>query len=444
MFLSLISILNQRRLVRQASVSVLALAGSLLFCLLADVFVSGCGATQPRFESSPPTGLQPQMIVFASGRGCDRRRHQLMMAARTEAAELSEVMHTLGGPTPMILHDPRAREVETRIRRVGPGPLLLLFIGHGVQYVGADGVKRSALCLADGQLPIEHILTWLPTHLSHAVIVLDMCSSAHVDVRRSPVPTSVISATPSLVNTQRSAPLLTGILIEALRHEGDLDHPCGIRSDEELFSFIDRQSSVPRIHPLLPKLRRNTRHQLLLPVRASSARNSEQACPVDPYRSEPQLARRIATHASALHRGGSAPRDEGPPLWSLDESATNVASLALRTSALTVSRTEAEQLAILIPTLLIYAVGYDARTREIDIRRLPGGQWAGRAMGRPERALTEATLQQALASASRIDGDVLYFPEVAPSLDDPVGAGLVASPCHTSKGQCFSIPKDTP
>lgn len=394
------------------SIPRVAVVCSMLLCTLMGPLFSGCSAgARSRQERTRPAEAEPQVLVIASGRECPSGRHPLMKTAREEADALSSVMRSFGGPEPTILYDPRVREVEEHIRRSNPGHLLLLLIGHGTMNEFAGGV-RSAFCLVDGALPIDEMLMWLPAHVSQAVVVLDSCLSAHVDVRRSAVPTSVISATPELVDTERTATLLTSLLIESLHAKPNSRLPCAVRTDDELLAFIEQRVKV-QSHPLNPKLRRNTPQPIILPHAILTTKDSTTDC--------------VPAGAPTID-----------PTWVLSDTALRIASDELRRTAPSMSLVEAERLAWASPTTRVYAVSHDSATEAVEIHRLPGGDFAGRSEHDPRLPLTEAELQAALASPTAVGGRLL-FPEIAPPLAGR-GHSLVAVPCETARGQCFLPP----
>jgi len=181
-------------------------------------------------------------------------------------AHVTSVMDSLARKPRLI--DTRAGLLEALQRRALRGWLFLFISGHGV---ASDGTSR--VCLGDGSRPGDwldidrDLLPALPTSLSGAVVVLDSCSSAHVDPRLARIPTTIISASPYVVD----ASALFGTTILASLSAAIDDNCNGVFDDDDLFSGATHRLSAALSFVAFeawPKLRRNAPSPLPLPVRA--------------------------------------------------------------------------------------------------------------------------------------------------------------------------------
>jgi hypothetical protein len=138
---------------------------------------------------------------------------------------------------------PNRRTVTDRIREVD-GPLWLIYGGHGV----IDGKGRSALCL-DDEVPVDELLAALPPKVPTAVLMLNACRSANVDLQNAgSKPVTVISAATDTIEnlfphaqaSETAAQKITtvrtifGTVLESVL--GNRDQNCdGWATDRELF-----------------------------------------------------------------------------------------------------------------------------------------------------------------------------------------------------------------
>lgn len=168
----------------------------------------------------------------------------------------------------------RAELLAALGQRGGGGWLLLLISGHGSASTGS-----SRVCIGDGDRPGE----WLDIDgellpavaaapgLAGAVIVLDSCSSAHVDPRRARIPTAILSASPYVIET---GALFGATVLDTLAAASD-DNCNGVFDDDDLFAALTRrlagQLSLAAFEAW-PKLRRNAPSPLPLPLPAQSPR----------------------------------------------------------------------------------------------------------------------------------------------------------------------------
>jgi hypothetical protein len=178
------------------------------------------------------------------------------------------------------LEQPSAHDVFQAASRVSDGWFWLSYTGHADR--NSSGPTELCLEPAPGPPPAscragsdrgkvsinECLLGQLSSSLSGAVLLLDACQSAQVDPRRSPVPTSIISSSPYVVD----ADSLFGNRLALALNEAASDPNCdGLVTDQELFdallhlTYSEVSLAARRSYP---KLRRNAPSHIPLPVRA--------------------------------------------------------------------------------------------------------------------------------------------------------------------------------
>jgi hypothetical protein len=215
--------------------------------------------------SDPPGALW----VVMSPAECEGVSGSLFSYARSLHVQLDDAMKRLGR-TP--------RQISTRaallsaLHNDAPRGWLFLFIsGHGI---GEGG--NSRVCVGTGDEPGEwldinrELLPALPGSLSGAVIVLDSCSSAHVDARLAHIPVALVSASPYEIEM---GALFGGTVLSSLAAASD-DNCNGVFDDDDLFAGLNHrlQSSMSlTAFEAWPKLRRNAPSPVPLPVRARSS-----------------------------------------------------------------------------------------------------------------------------------------------------------------------------
>jgi hypothetical protein len=119
---------------------------------------------------------------------------------------------------------------------------------------------RSELCFEDDRAAVDDLIALIPSTVPYAVVALNACYSANVDVRHSAVPIAVLSASPTFVVTE-SKTALGPWLIDALSGAADVNRD-GLVDDRELLDRVWSESerkrdNEPRVAgSLSPKLRR--------------------------------------------------------------------------------------------------------------------------------------------------------------------------------------------
>jgi len=227
----------------------------------------GHAAPSNAVGQAPPGQAPPgQIWVVTSPVTCPGVGGVLTDYERSVNAQLDAAMTRL---------EAQARRFQTRAALLGAlrtqsptGWLLLLFSGHGMADRGS-----SRVCIGDSEhrgewLDIDRdLLPALPASLSGAVIVLDSCSSAHVDPRIAHVPTAIVSASPYQIDTGA----LFGATVLATLAAAHDDNCNGVFDDDDLFAGLNHRlqaSLTLTSFEAWPKLRRNAPSPVPLPVRA--------------------------------------------------------------------------------------------------------------------------------------------------------------------------------
>jgi len=162
--------------------------------------------------------------------------------------------HALAGALPAepVAADSRAALLDV-VASDDPRPLVIFYAGHGTDHgdpARGKAPDRSALCFGDGQLLVDELLEKINPRAASAMLVLDGCNTAREDVRKSPVPTAVLSGADQRVSATGTGTAMTDLLVDALR-DGD-DNQDGIVDDGELLRKILRGLDVqPRLEPRL-------------------------------------------------------------------------------------------------------------------------------------------------------------------------------------------------
>ncbi|TMQ06026.1 MAG: hypothetical protein E6J90_28815 [Deltaproteobacteria bacterium] len=235
-----------------------------VFCVIVLVALALGDATPSRAagEAEPPG----EVWVVTSSAECDGAAGTLVEYERGIAAQLDSAMAQLGRPTRRFAT--RSALLDALHHDAPRGWLFLFISGHGL----GDSLG-SRTCIGQSDKPgewldIDHdLLPALPVSLSGAIIVLDSCSSAHVDPRTARIPTAIVSASPYVVDT---GALFGATVIAALAAATD-DNCNGVFDDDDLFAGLSHrlQSSLSlTAFEAWPKLRRNAPSPLPLPVRA--------------------------------------------------------------------------------------------------------------------------------------------------------------------------------
>ena len=222
-----------------------------------------CACCQLPSSSGPQpmaTGPAPRVVVATAWRNCGLHDGELDETLKASIdSELPAILAALRkttGAEPLLLPGAKASDLKATVETKAPVPVVLTFIGHGILRSEKEG-GGSRLCMDDGPLDVDAALAFLNPHTPHAVLILDACSSANVDVRASPVPVSVVSASSDSVKAWRSGWTAFGeFLAQALEH-ADRNHD-GVTTDRELLRALAELSGTPVSGRLRPSLRRQS------------------------------------------------------------------------------------------------------------------------------------------------------------------------------------------
>lgn len=226
------------------------------------------GVALARAAPSEAAGEAPrgEIWVVMSPAACPGAGGVLIDYERSIQTQLDAAMTRLGAQARRF--QTRAALLDALHNQPPSGWLLLFFSGHGT----ADG-GPSRVCIGDRDhrgewLDINReLLPALPASLGGAVIVLDNCSSAHVDPRIARVPTAIVSASPYQIDT---GALFGATLLATLAAARD-DNCNGVFDDDDLFAGLNHRlqaSLTLTSFEAWPKLRRNAPSAVPLPVRA--------------------------------------------------------------------------------------------------------------------------------------------------------------------------------
>lgn len=396
-------------------------------------------------EAVEPPG---EVWIVTSPAECDGAAGTLVDYERGIAGQVDAAMAQLART---------ARRFATRaalldeLHRAAPRGWLFLFIsGHGL---GDDGGSRACIGPADRRgewLDINHdLLPALPASLAGAVIVLDSCSSAHVDPTIARVPTAIVSASPYVVDT---GALFGATVLAALAAASD-DNCNGVFDDDDLFAGLSHrlQSSLSlTAFEAWPKLRRNAPGPVPLPVRARPAGRCaalwQSVDAIAPAQLPAELVRQRGVQA-ALARGELAMPRLDHDFYVIAEGASAADAAAVRRAAQAgglvelrgVAAPQAAALAQVIAFADIYrmdpALGWLQTWRLRDGLLVAVARLATPACGMPSRVLASDTQ--------------LVVPGVAPRyaradrfLRDARGSPSAhAKACFEPEGQCFDAPE---
>jgi hypothetical protein len=225
---------------------------------------SGTSGAAPA-PAAAPTG---EIWMIASPAVCQGVERPLGDYEQPIAERASATMATLGRQPRWFTT--RAALLDALAHRTAGGWLLLFISGHGSASTGS-----SRVCIGDGTGPgdwldiDDELLPALPPALGGAVIVLDSCSSAHVDPRRARIPTAILSASPYAIEP---GALFGATVLDALAAASD-DNCNGVFDDDDLFAGLARRlAGQPSLvaFEAWPKLRRNAPSPVPVAVRAQS------------------------------------------------------------------------------------------------------------------------------------------------------------------------------
>lgn len=250
--------------------------------LVAWLLGFACASGPRQAPGGSSSNRAPRYLLYESPYRCADQHLDSALAASIER-QRPQLAAVWAAPLQRI---DTGQELLAELSRADPRPLVLLYVGHAravqpdpepagepdaTKAMPSANVRRpgkTALCLQQGPLIVEDLLAHTHPSVAYAVLLLDACESADVDVRPSPVPAAVLSASPLPVTTTRAGrTALASDLIAALPcgdHNGD-----GWVDDGELLEALATiQPPVPTRTPLA-RLRRQSFHAL--PIVAATA-----------------------------------------------------------------------------------------------------------------------------------------------------------------------------
>lgn len=228
----------------------------------------GCSGAPARSLSLSNTGTSTPAIIFSAGKPC-QDEPDIQAQARSSAMALGAGLRQLGFSPVTVVTNPSRTEILDAVHSLGPRPGLVAYSGHGAVLDAAGHVQErcaerggpchSALCLADNdKLTLDEVVAEVAATTELAVLLIDACSSAHVDLRLARAPLSVISASPFSTSLAESG--RTPLSDAFARLATDLDLDCDARlADWELFNGLNRLIALENDGSAMPKLRRQIR-----------------------------------------------------------------------------------------------------------------------------------------------------------------------------------------
>lgn len=237
--------------------------------------------------AGPPSGepLAPSYLLVESPQGFQGGEEcQGPDLARAIEKERQALQRATGSTVAPRLARRRA-EVEEALGERDTRPLVLVYLGHAISRASAPGEpSKTRLCLRDGPVAVDELLSRVSPTRPYVFFLLDTCSAADVDVRASPVPAGVLSASPDQVRTtpQEEKTALAGLLAPALVcADADRD---GWIDDRELLDALVQQAGQPVLgNTAIPRLRRQAREALrVFPAPAGPPCTQRSSRPRDP------------------------------------------------------------------------------------------------------------------------------------------------------------------
>ena len=263
-----------------------------LFALLMSGCLVGC-STSPSVRA--PARKQSQRLevrLATSSYDCLGNATNIAAGLTAETDALASALAAQGVHVARPLRNPTSGELALMLGAEADGPLLWMYSGHGdlvkpgtrtlLTKVEKDSPRRvadSALCLQDGPWPIARLVERLPRSTPFALLIVNACFSADVDIRQAPVDMALIS-----LSTQKSKQDVDGRtpLGQAMRTLvlADLDLDCdGGLSDLEWFAHLQKESTRHGYGAPMLKLRRQT-HSL---PKLVATRGCHPDLPVEPH-----------------------------------------------------------------------------------------------------------------------------------------------------------------
>lgn len=228
---------------------------------------------------STRSAVPTDVLIISGGTSCHESQKDLRAPLASATSAVTKRLVDIGFAGVHRINEPSAAELLEKLREPRRQPLLLVLTAHGLLHrspsspvprepgsistvsecpeIGAPCV--SALCIERKLVDVDALVAAIAPERPFALLVVDACSSAHVDVRRARTRVSVLSAA---TTEQAMGVNGSGFLTEALARfdPGAADRDCdGAVTDVEWFDWL--RNEVPRtrrlgVAPIDPKLRR--------------------------------------------------------------------------------------------------------------------------------------------------------------------------------------------
>jgi len=239
--------------------------------------------------SGPRAFQNPLLVLVAGGERCEKGTHN----ARSDITDVTaaEVKHFQDAHIEFTRVLARATELESALHQLASAGklrngLVLYYTGHAqLRQVFSNPVKASPagsaepqthLCL-DDWLPVSNLIGWLGREqaaLPWAVLILDACESAFVDLSTVSFPISVLAASPEPVAVYNAtsgsrvgffARTVAAVLSNPAAHDPNGD---GVVTDRELLAALLAASSARAFEdPLRARPRLQRQAPSSLPIR---------------------------------------------------------------------------------------------------------------------------------------------------------------------------------
>src|ERR1019366_5493072 len=206
-------------------------------------------------QAGPSVPRRVLVVAASIPRGSSHPDQDFGKRIEKETTDLVDTLARVAAdfpPTAPVLWNPTGPELLANIANTNV-PLWFIYVGHGQISSG-----RSAICLSDGDQPIEDIVKSLPAGMT-ASFWFNTCSSAVVDVLR--FDTSVFSASTEPTSTKELGTPVGEALTRAIEDRTGASQPTdmncdGIVTDAELFMAARPLLPAYGHKPPRPKLRR--------------------------------------------------------------------------------------------------------------------------------------------------------------------------------------------
>jgi len=248
-------------------------SGIALFCAALCLANNGCRLPSKHTTPESPAVTSPQVIVATGWRHCPDRNGgrsgevdaPLQLTISQELPTIISAFRKVTGTQPLVLPAATSSMVRAVLAQDASVPLVFAFIGHGFL---DETTQSSMLCFHDKGEKVDDLLATTHHARPHAIWILDACQSANVDVRKSPSPVSVISASPNEVRAARDGKTALGEILVPALEQADRNHD-GVVTDRELLRALVRMIGTATVGLPRPMLRRQSWVDLPIGERAS-------------------------------------------------------------------------------------------------------------------------------------------------------------------------------